>query len=137
MLVLAVLAMSYASSLRAYLEQRQQLTSLSRNIKESKANIARLERERQRWADPAYVEAQARLRFGWVMPGEIGYQVIGRDGQPLGHTDSLSDPGALAAADRPTWWQTAWGSVVAAGKPEQPASRPATEIRLPSKKQHR
>ena len=136
-LVLAVLAVSYASSLRAYLQQRQQLSSLSHNIAESRASIARLERERQRWRDPAYVEAQARQRFGWVMPGEVGYQVIGRDGEPLGHTDSLSDPSTLAAARRPAWWQSAWGSVVEAGRPEAPASRPAREIRLPSKKQHR
>ena len=134
---MAVLMVSYASSMRAYLEQQKHLTALSRNIAESKASISALQREQRRWQDPAFVEAQARERFGWVMPGEVGYQVIGKDGQPLDHHDSLTDPGVVTEANRPLWWQAAWGSVVAAGHPEKKAPAPATEIRAPHKKQKR
>lgn len=136
-LVLAVLMVSYASSMRAYLEQQKHLQGLRHDIATSKARIADLQREKRRWQDPAYVEAQARRRFGWVMPGEIGYQVIGEDGKPLGHRDSLSRPKPAAGESEPTWWQAAWGSVEAAGNPPVARERPQplTEIRLPKKHQ--
>jgi len=133
MLVMAVLMVSYASSMRAYLEQKQHLASLRADIAESRSNIGQLLREKKRWRDPAYAEAQARQRFGWVMPGEIGYQVIGEDGKPLGRDDSLTDPDKVVEANRPLWWQSAWGSVVAAGNPQK-APDPVGQIRAPQKK---
>ena len=30
------------------------------------------------------MKTQARERLGWVVPGEIGYKVVGADGKPLG-----------------------------------------------------
>ena len=117
-LVLAVLLVSYASSLRAYVEQRRHIASLEGSIASSKADIAALEREKQRWADPAYVVAQARARFAFGFPGEIGYQVLDADGKPLDHEDSLTDTADEEAPD-PQWWQKTMTSVDAAGNPEQ------------------
>jgi hypothetical protein len=127
-LVMAVLMVSYASSMRAYLEQRELLGDLRASIADSERSIGELEREQERWDDPAYVEAQARQRFGWVMPGEIGFQVIDENGQPLAAGDSLSDPDAVAEANRPLWWQSAWGSIEAAGHPEREKRAPAQRI---------
>jgi hypothetical protein len=131
-LVLAVLSVSYASSMRAYLEQKEHLASLRESIADSKANIAALEREKRRWRDEAYVEAQATERLGWVMPGEISFQVIDEDGEPLDHEDSLSDPGAVEVENEPAWWQTAWASMEAAGHPED-VSHPVEQIERPRK----
>jgi hypothetical protein len=133
-LVLAVLMVSYASSMRAYFEQKQHLANLRASISASQDNIAELEREKKRWKDPAFVEAQARERFGWVMLGETGYQVIGEDGEPLSGDDSLTDPGTPTEADEPEWWQQAWGSVEAAGNPPKQKPAPADEIRAPKPK---
>src|SRR5688572_6777678 len=69
-LVLAVLTVSYASSLRAYLQQRSHIGDLKAQIAERETAINALEREKQRWQDPAFVKAQARARFGYLMPGE-------------------------------------------------------------------
>ena len=91
-LVLAVLTVSYASSLRAYLQQRSHIGDLKSQIAEREASIDDLEREKQRWDDPAYVKAQARARFGYLMPGEAGFEVIGADGKPLEAQASLNDP---------------------------------------------
>src|ERR1700712_2677074 len=77
-LVLAVLVVSYASSMRAYLQQRSHMNELRAQIVSSERDISNLEREKRRWQDDAYVETQARERFGWVLPGETSYQVIGR-----------------------------------------------------------
>src|SRR6478735_3119525 len=48
-LVLAVLTVSYASSLRAYLDQRAHITDLKEQIALRQADIAELEREKRRW----------------------------------------------------------------------------------------
>jgi cell division protein FtsB len=116
LLVAAVLAVSYASSARAWLQQRSDISSLRSQIVQSKAAIATLQQDQRRWHDPAYIEAQARLRFGWVMPGEIGYRVIDSHGHVLSDGGSqLSQPTAAAGPAAPAWWKSEWGSVVAAG----------------------
>jgi cell division protein FtsB len=116
-LVVALLMVSYASSMRAYLEQRRHLADLRDSISTSQAKVDQLTREKKRWHDPAYVRTMAHQRFGWVMPGEIGFQVLDANGKPMDHTDTLSPPNSVTDATRPLWWQAAWGSVVAAGKP--------------------
>ena len=130
---MVVLMVSYASSARAYLEQKEHLADLRASIAQSQQSIEHLHREKRRWEDPAYVEAQARARFGWVMPGEIAYQVIGTDGEPLAADESLSEPDAAVPDDQPVWWEAAWGSVVAAGNPEDLPPPPAEEIRAPQR----
>jgi cell division protein FtsB len=116
-LVLALLMMSYASSMRAFLQQRSHIAELRASIVKNQAEVDRLSREKKRWHDSAYVQSVAHQRFGWVLPGEIGFQVLDDNGKPMDHSDSLSAPNSVAERTRPLWWQSAWGSVVAAGKP--------------------
>jgi cell division protein FtsB len=135
LLVLVLLVASYASSMRAYLDQQRHLAGLRASIASSRAEVDRLAQEKKRWHDPAYVRTMAHQRFGWVMPGEIGFQVLDENGKPLDHTETLASPGSVAEATRPLWWQSAWGSVVRAGKPvvdPADAPRPATRIKAPS-----
>ncbi|HEX2893972.1 MAG TPA: septum formation initiator family protein [Marmoricola sp.] len=129
LVVLAVLVISYASSMRAYLQQRDQIDSLKQRIASSKVDIAKAEREKRRWQDPAYVEAQARERFGWVLPGETSYQVLGANGQPLTHDDKLTDPATVAPPKPRAWWGKAYSTLQAADHPEKNiAPTPATRI---------
>ena len=116
-LVLAGLMVSYASSFRAHLDQRHHVEQLQSSIARSEAEIAALEREKQRWEDPAYVVAQARARFAFGFPGEIGFQVLDEDGEPLDHEDSLTDP--TREAEDPEWWQETLSSLEAAGNPPE------------------
>jgi hypothetical protein len=136
-LVLAMLMVSYASSMRAYLQQRAHIQSLHASIVSSKADIAKLEREKKRWSDPAYERAMAHERLGWVLPGEIGFQVIDLNGKPLDHHDSLADPGAVTQASRPIWWKTAWGSMLAAGNPPEQTQQPEPVTRIHAPKNPR
>lgn len=117
-LVLAVLVVSYASSLRAYLVQREHIADVKAEILERQDAITALEREQRRWEDPVYLASQARARFGYLMPGETGFQVLGEDGEPLGAGNGL--PETEPEPEQPTaWWETAWESVEIAGRPEQ------------------
>lgn len=130
-LVVGVLVISYASSMRAYLDQRSHLAELRSQIAQTEQDISELEREKRRWDDDAYVEAQARERFGWVMPGETSYQVIGRDGEPLQQTDDLPDPGSVPEELPEAWWSKVWGSLEAADHPER-VRTPATQLEAPA-----
>jgi cell division protein FtsB len=123
-LVLAVLMVSYASSLRAYLQQRSQINDLKGSIAQHEANIDALESEKARWDDPAYVRAQARERLGYVMPGEKSYLVLGEDGKPLEPASQLQDPTAVISTTSTPWWSDGWASVELAGNPPKPTGRP-------------
>jgi len=129
LVVFAVLVISYASSMRAYLQQRDQINGLKQQIATSKASIADAEREKQRWQDPAYIEAQARKRFGWVLPGETSYQVLDANGNPLTGDDALTDPSSVAQARPKAWWSKAYSSLEAADHPAKKITpTPATKI---------
>ena len=131
LLVVAALVASYASSLGAYVDQRQHVASLHEQIEDSESAIADLRREKKRWRDDAYVIAQARARFAFGFPGEIGYQVLDEDGQPLDHEDSLSVP-TTPVEDEPEWWETTVESVGVAGDPPKPGEGvPVEKITTP------
>jgi hypothetical protein len=127
--VLAALVVSYASSLRAYFEQRHEIQSLQDSIRSSQSHITAMQREKQRWGDDAYVIAQARARFAFGFPGEIGYQVLDANGKPLDHEDSLTDP-KRSGDGKPEWWQTTLTSIDTAGHPLH-VSTPAHRITTP------
>jgi cell division protein FtsB len=123
--VLAVLLVSYATSLRAFLAQRSQIEDLETQIAQDRHAIADLREERRRWHDPAFIEAQARERFGWVHPGEIGLRVIGRNGRPISAPSRLTDPATLGEDPDAEWWSTAWSSIRGAGTVRRADDGPA------------
>ena len=132
MLVLAVLAVSYASSMKAYLQQRAHIAELKEQIAERSGTIDALEREKRRWDDEAYVRAQARDRFGYLMPGETAYVVLDEDGEPIETRSELHEPGQVLREPPVPWWQDAWSSVELAGNPpKQRGLAPANELDAP------
>jgi cell division protein FtsB len=133
-LVVAVLTVSYASSMKAYLQQRAHIVDLKQQIAQSEADINALEREKSRWHDPAYVQSQARARFGYLMPGETSYVVLGEDGKPLEAETSLLPRKSVIVKQPTAWWDTAWQSVELAGNPPVPEDepKPATHIDAPA-----
>jgi cell division protein FtsB len=127
-LVVAVLTVSYASSLRAYLQQREHIADLKTQIAERSAAIDDLEREKRRWNDPAYVQAQARERFGYLMPGETSYVVLGEDGKPIDSDKELPDPSEVLEREPQAWWEPVWESTRLAGEPPRHQAPPAADI---------
>lgn len=122
-----MLAVSYASSMRAWLQQRSDINTLSAEIATRNVEVAGLRQAQQRWHDPAYLRTQARLRFGWVMPGETGYRVIDNNGELLVSGSQLADPSVALPKSTQEWWETAWAGVVAAGR--DPADVAAAKAR--------
>ncbi len=105
--VIAAIGLVLAHSLRVYFVQRAEIADLKVQIAQEQSNIADLNDQLERWNDPEYVRAIARERLGWVMPGEVGYHVLGADGKPL---DGATIDGG-EDEDAGTWWERMWGSV--------------------------
>ncbi len=122
--VILMLTISYANSLRIYFAQSHEVAATKAEIADRRARIADLQTELDRWNDPAFVKLQARTRLGWVMPGEIGFTVVDADGKPLGGGSELN-VGDKPASDRApeSWYTRLWGSVETADKPA-PAPEP-------------
>ena len=124
--VLLILTISYATSLRIYFSQAHEISTTKAEIAERQQRILQLQGELARWDDEGYVRSQARERLGWVVPGETGFTVVDAEGRPLGGGAEIK---AESASDEPaqdTWWSKLWGSVEAADRPA-PVPDPARE----------
>lgn len=129
--VVAILVLSYATSLRVWFDQQSEIATTRADIRERQERIAQLEDELARWDDPEYVKAQARARLGWVVPGETGYRVVGPDGKPLGGTGTLENDAEAAPPGEAAWWGRLYGSVKAVDQPA-PAARTEDEPSAPT-----
>ena len=136
--VLLILTISYASSLRIYFAQAEKISATRAEIVERQGTISALRDKLDLWNDPAFVRLQARDRLGWVVPGEIGFRVIGPDGKPLGGGAQISPANAPTDETPDAWWLRLRDSVSAADRPavtaptKAPARKPITENTTPS-----
>jgi len=105
LVVLGALALTLALPIREWVSQRMEISRLEASVVATQQEVADRTTEQERWQDPAYVAAQARSRLHFVLPGEIGYVVIGADEAPVAP--------AAVNEDR-SWWSGLWDSVRAA-----------------------
>lgn len=76
MLGLVVLAaFVLVPSMGTLVEQQQRISALEHSVEVTSSQIKELERERERWSDPAFIATQARERLFYVRPGEVVYLV--------------------------------------------------------------
>ncbi len=123
--VLVIVALLVAPYVRPWLAQRSQLAEGRAEVVRLELEVARLQTERNRWDDPAYVEQQARLRLGLLKPGEVGYVRI-EPTAPSRAADPRSAEAAVPPRHGTAWYGTLWQSVVGAGTPAPAAAPPAT-----------
>ena len=110
--VVALLVLALSVPVRNWLAQRAEVTALRADIAASSERIGELQTELARWSDPAFVSTEARRRLHFVLPGEIGYVTISRDGRPAEAV--LSE----AAAQAPRGWHSlVWESIERADGP--------------------
>jgi uncharacterized protein len=106
--VICVLTLTIAGPVRTYFAQRTEMKQLEASEKQLRAQIAELEEQKVKLADPVFVAAQARERLGFVMPGEIPYQV-----QLPASAAVPGTPGSEPAArhsDQP-WYTALWHTI--------------------------
>ena len=109
-LVLTALALTLAWPARQYVDQRRQIASLRSQTQVTKDRVALLQQQVQQWSDPQYVEAQARQRLHFRLPGEQAYVVL----RP--HHSTTTPPKALTTAPTQPWYSSIWDSVEQASK---------------------
>ncbi|MFS0899392.1 FtsB family cell division protein [Mycolicibacterium litorale] len=129
--VVCVLTLTIAGPVRTYFSQRTEMKQLKATEEQLRAQIAELEQQKVKLADPVFIAAQARERLGFVMPGDIPFQV-------------QLPPGAVAPGGGPTpheqnapsgqpWYTSLWhtiadephGAPVPQEAPPGPAPAPA------------
>src|SRR5215207_77726 len=66
-----------AAPLKELVIQRQQIAELQASLDEAQQNVDDLNEQVARWSDPAYIQAQARERLYYVLPGDVSYLVVG------------------------------------------------------------
>jgi cell division protein FtsB len=106
--VVCVLTLTIAGPVRTYFAQRTEMSQLAASQARLRAQIADLEQQKAKLADPAFIAAQARERLGFVMPGDIPYQV------QLPSTPGVpQQPGAAPAESRPNvpWYTSLWRTI--------------------------
>ncbi len=112
-LVVCLLAISLAYPLREYLAQRGDIADYRATVAEQEQRVAELQRQHRRWNDEAYVQAQARERLHYVMPGETSYVVLESDEAPS--ADGVVEAAPSERRRRP-WFTDLWHSVEVAGR---------------------
>lgn len=103
-------------SLRVYFEQRQQLQELRTEAATARTEVADLHAEVARWDDPAFLVAQARERLRYVFPGETAYRVVDPESVTVPEDAVAEIPQENSQIQGNTWYDTLWGSVLAAGE---------------------
>lgn len=110
--ILVMLSVTLVPTLRSFLHQRAEISSMQEQIARQHQTVDGLQQERKRWQDPAYVEQQARERLKFVMPGEKSYTVIDDTGSKPA---SSGEPGVAEVTQkvqskRP-WYGQLWESM--------------------------
>ena len=101
LLVMFALAATAVYPLRQYVSQQHRIERLQAKQQALAAENARLEVERKRLQDPAYVQQLAKGNYHLVAPGEEAWVVTG--------TPPPSDAAQASAADPdPPWYKRAW-----------------------------
>ena len=102
--VLVILAVTLAVPIKSWFAQRAQISGLEADVAAAQAQVDSLKLQKERWADPAFVAAEARRRLHFVLPGEVGYVTLGVDGQPLDGT-------GLGVTPNPSWYTSLYGAL--------------------------
>ena len=111
--VLVLLVVLLASPVHRYLGSRGEIASSSSQLHQDQQRLRQLQRQKDRWGDPGYVQQQARQRLQYAMPGDVVYVVVDKGER----SDIEKTAGKAATAARSKdWSKRLWDSVRAADK---------------------
>jgi cell division protein FtsB len=119
--VICVLTLTIAGPVRTYFGQRTEMKQLEATEEQLRTQIADLEEQKVKLADPVFIAAQARERLGFVMPGDIPYQVQLPTNAAVPGTPG-SEP-AKANPDQP-WYTSLWHTIADAPHGASPTVAP-------------
>lgn len=106
-IVVCALAFTLAVPLRTYLSQRADVAEQEARQAQLERQVDQLEQRKADLADPAQVEAEARRRLRYVMPGETPYMVQLPEDKKAAEQRAHGEPARPEGA----WYQELWDSV--------------------------
>lgn len=121
--VVCVLTLTIAGPVRTYFAQRTEVQQLAATEAMLRRQIAELEQQREKLADPAYIAAQARERLGFVMPGDIPFQV---QLPPTAAVPPQPGTDAVTPVKNEPWYTSLWHTIA-----DEPHLPPAAEPPAP------
>ena len=123
--VICVLTLTIAGPVRTYFAQRTEMKQLAASEAQLREQIAELEQQKAKLGDPVFIAAQARERLGFVMPGDVPYQVQ----LPPGAVTPMDQPGASApaASSNDPWYTALWRTIA-----DTPHNIPAPATPVPA-----
>jgi cell division protein FtsB len=110
-LVVCALVLSLAYPAKEFLAQRGEIGRLQDEQRQAQARVSALEERKRQLEDPAYVQAQARARLHYVLPGDTLYVVVPPSGSGA---DGGAKPEAPEVSEDGSWYGRLWGTVRAA-----------------------
>ncbi len=113
LILLAITAvLMLALPAREYLKQRSQIHSTAVTVADQTNRVASLQRQLEQWQNPDYIREQARRRLHFVLPGEVGYVVLGAGSGPSDVNNATpNDIGSKAP-----WYAQLWNSMRSADR---------------------
>jgi cell division protein FtsB len=100
-----------ASPLNRFFGSRGDVNTAASQLQRDRAELAQLRAQLQQWSDPGYVQAQARHRLQYAMPGDTVYVTVDKNG-----TDKIEQTATPRRVQQQgTWNQVLWNSVEQAG----------------------
>ena len=106
--VVCVLTLTIAGPVRTYFAQRTEMQQLKATEEQLRAQIDELVQQKIKLGDPVFIAAQARERLGFVMPGEVPYQVQLPENSGVPGTPGVDVP--AANRDEP-WYTSLWHTI--------------------------
>lgn len=112
--VVSVIAGAFILSpnISTFVQQQREITQLRESVRQHREAVEKIDAERSRWKDPAYVRAQARDRLSYVLPGETQLSIISDVVLPVESREQTSKD--LTHVER-NWAKDLVGSVIASG----------------------
>jgi cell division protein FtsB len=107
--VVCVLTLTIAGPVRTYFAQRTEMQQLAATEASLRSQIADLQQQKEKLGDPVFIAAQARERLGFVMPGDIPYQVQLPPSAALPPTPG--GPQQAATASNDPWYTSLWKTI--------------------------
>lgn len=124
--VICVLTLTIAGPVRTYFEQRTEMKQQAALETLLREQIAELEEQKAKLADPAFIAAQARERLGFVMPGDVPYRV---QLPPGAIPEERPDDAAVPLQNNDPWYTSLWKTI--ADEPHGPPE-PTPQPGLPA-----
>lgn len=112
--VVCVLTLTIAGPVRTYFSQRAEMQQLAAAEAALRTQIAELEQQKEKLGDPVFIAAQARERLGFVMPGDIPYQV---QLPPSAVTADEPVAGPTGPPPGQPWYTSLWHTIADAPQP--------------------